>query len=81
MAITFGITLQTCLRITLCSLLKVVYNLALKPQLFSNIVTTMHNTAYKKLARCTKCLLRLKEKQLTSKSPVLSVITIAELFA
>ena len=52
------------------------YTVALKPQLVFNIVTTMHNTACKKLARNTKCLLWLQEKQLTSKTPVLSVIKI-----
>ena len=41
-----------------------------------NIVTTMRDTAHKKLASSTKCLLWLEEKQITSKTPVLSVITI-----
>ena len=83
MAITFGITLSPQFEENIFPVANMFirnyftfltkgYIFALKPQLLFNIVTTMDNKAYKKLARCTKHLLSLKEKQLTSKNSVLS---------
>ena len=88
MAVIFGVTLSPQFQENIHPVLNMFiknyimfltkgYILALKPQLVFNIVTTTCNA---KLERCTKCLLWLKEKQLSSKTPVLFIMTVTEIY-